>query len=146
MKPRDVNVAASINEYFSGIPFSFLLGIQPGAFGPGWCHAQLPVRDELLQQTGVVHAGALSSLADQTAAAAAITLLPEDKTVVSLEFKINMLAPARGELLNCEARVLKAGRSIVVSEAEVYIIPGNSPTDRSLVSKLNVTLYVVDKV
>jgi uncharacterized protein (TIGR00369 family) len=145
MMPGHADIASSIHEYFSGIPFGFLLGIQPGAFGPGWCHAQIPIRKELLQQTGVVHAGALSSLADQTAAAAAITLLPEDKTVVSLEFSINLLAPARGETLNCEARVLKSGRSIMVSEAEIYVTPGKSSSDRLLVSKLNLTLYVIDK-
>lgn len=145
MLQGDDNIAAAIHQYFSGISFGLLMGIQPGAFGPGWCHAHLLIQDNLKQQTGVVHAGALAALADQTAAAAAITLLPADKTVVSLEFKINLLAPARGELLNCEARVLKSGRSIMVSEAEIYAIPDKSQGDRALVSKLNLTLYVVEK-
>ena len=105
----------------------------------------MPIRENLKQQTDVVHAGALAALADQTAAAAAITLIPEDKTVVSLEFKINLLAPARGEMLDCEARVLKSGRSIMVSEADIYAIPGKAPGDRTLVSKLNLTLYVIEK-
>lgn len=145
MMPREALIAASINEYFTNIPFGFLLGIKPGAFGRGWCHAEMPITEQVLQQTSVVHAGAVSSLADQTAAGAAITLIPEDKTVVSLEFKVNLLAPAVGELLTCEAKVIKSGRSICVSEAEVFAGKDISPTSRTLVSKLNVTLYVIDK-
>jgi len=145
MTSSDALITTAINDYFFNMPFGQLLTIEPVAFGPGWCHSRMPVSQRNLQQTGLVHAGVHASIADQTAAAAAITLLPVNKTVVSLEFKINLLAPAQGERLHCEGIVIKPGRSVIVSEATVFACEKPDFTERLLVSKLTVTLYVVDK-
>ena len=88
-----------------------------------------------------MHAGVQAALADHTAGAAAATLLREHKLVLSIEFKINLLRPARGESLSCHAKVIKPGVRISVVEAEVFCTSGNS---MKMVSKMTATMAIVD--
>ena len=81
-----------------------------------------------------------ATLADHSSGAAASTLISADEQILSVEFKLNLLRPARGEQLRCRATVLKAGRTISVVEAEVHA--GDSPRE-TLVSKATVTLATV---
>jgi uncharacterized protein (TIGR00369 family) len=72
------------------------------------------------QQHGFVHAGAVSAIADTAAGYAALTLMPADTGVLTTEFKINLLAPAAGERILARGRVVKAGRTLILSQAEVF--------------------------
>jgi uncharacterized protein (TIGR00369 family) len=99
-----------------------------------------PVRPEHRQQDGFVHAGVLATLADHTAGYAAYTLVPQDRRILTIEFKINFLKPAVGDRVLCRARVLSPGRTILVAESEVFAI--DSGADR-LVAKATVTLMAV---
>ena len=125
---------------FRDAPFIAHLGIELDALGDGWCETRLPLQPWHLQQTGVVHAGVLATLADHTAGAAAATQQSASDHVVTAEFKINLLRGARGERLTCRAEVLKPGRRLVVVEAEVWAERGEA---RELVAKLNATMAVV---
>ncbi|MCJ1697992.1 PaaI family thioesterase [Rathayibacter caricis] len=100
-----------------------LTGVRPGAVT-----IRLPVRDELTQQHGHVHAGAVSTIADSAGGYAALTLLDEDSEVLTVEYKINLLAPARGEYLEAEGTVLRSGRTLTVCRLDVRAVNGEART------------------
>ena len=106
----------------------------------GLCRAELTLQPWQMQQDDFVHAGVLATLADHTAGAAAMTQVGAGQTILSIEYKINFLRPAIGSSLRCEARVLRAGRTIIPVEAEVYAISG---AQEKMVAKAIVTLAVV---
>jgi uncharacterized protein (TIGR00369 family) len=130
----------AIEQGFSHAPFVAHLGVELQGLGPGWCEAKLEIQPWQLQQTGVVHAGVVATIADHCAGAAATTLLPPGEHVVSVEFKINLLRGARGERLHCRAEVLKPGQTLVVVESVVFAERGGK---REMVAKLNATMAVI---
>ena len=77
-------------------------------------------RDDLTQQGGVLHAGVIASIADSACGYAALTLMPADSEVVSVEFKINLLAPAAGSRFVARGRVVRAGGTITTTAADVF--------------------------
>ena len=89
---------------------------------PGRVSLRLPFRDDLTQQHGFLHAGVLAALADSACGYAALSLMPPDAAVLSIEFKINMLAPARGESVIARAEVIRAGRTVMVCRADVHAL------------------------
>lgn len=131
---------AMVEAGFASANFICDLGIQPLDCGPGWVEAALVIAPRHLQQNGFVHAGVQATLADHTAGAAAFTLVDAGQTVLSLEFKVNLLRPALCERLLCRAEVLKAGKTVTVVEAEVYALVAG---EKRLFSKTMVTLAVV---
>lgn len=88
---------------------------------------ELPSSGSIQQQHGYVHAGALATIADSACGYACLTRMPAGAAVVSIEFKINMLAPAVGERFVARGRVVRVGRTIGVATAEVVAISGNNP-------------------
>jgi uncharacterized protein (TIGR00369 family) len=130
----------AIEKGFRNAPFVAHLGIELEALGPGWCEARLDVQPWHLQQTGVVHAGVVSTLADHCAGAAATTQLGLGELVLTAEYKINLLRGARGERLHCRAEVLKPGQTLAVVEAQVF---AERAGQRELVAKLNATMAVI---
>lgn len=125
---------------FERSPFIADLGLRLERLAPGACETSLQLLPRHLQQDGFVHAGVQATMADHSAGGAGATLLPEGRIVLSIEFKINLLRPARGERLICRAKVLKAGRQVTVAESEVYAVDGGREV---LVSKATVTLAIV---
>lgn len=87
---------------------------------------RLPFRPELTQQHGYFHAGATGAIADTAGGFAAFTLFPEDSAVLSVEYKINLLNPGRGEFLEAVGRVVKSGRTLTVCQLEVNAHQGDS--------------------
>ncbi len=85
------------------------LGAELAEVGEGTCTITCRPRPELGQQHGFVHAGAVAAIADSAAGYAALSLQPEDSEVLTVEFKLNLLAPAGGELLIARGRVVRAG-------------------------------------
>ncbi len=88
---------------------------------PGRCVLSLPFRTELSQQNGYFHAGVTSTLADAAGGCAAATLFDADSDVLSVEFKVNLLAPARGQRLIADARVVRSGRTLTVCAIDVFV-------------------------
>ena len=76
-------------------------------------------KPEISQQHGFVHAGAVSAIADTAAGYAALTVMPMDRGVLTTEFKINLLAPARGECIIARGKVVRAGRTLTLAQTEV---------------------------
>ena len=109
---------------------------------PGRVHIVLPSRPEVTQQHGYFHAGATSAIADSAGGYAAYTLFPEDSSVLTVEYKINLLAPAEGDHLEAVGTVLKSGRTLTVCRLEVFGVQG---AERSLVASGQQTLICVDK-
>lgn len=135
-----MDVTRAVGKVFGDAPFVAHLGVELVALGAGWCEARLPLQPWHLQQTGVAHAGVVATLADHCAGAAATTTLPPGASVVTAEFKINLLRGARGEALRCRAEVLKPGRTLAVVEASVF---AEAAGRSELVARLNATMAVV---
>ncbi|HHM8633465.1 TPA: PaaI family thioesterase [Pseudomonas aeruginosa] len=129
-----------VEQGFAAASFVGDLGIRPLDCGPGWVEAGLDILPRHAQQNGFIHAGVQATLADHAAGAAAATLVEEGQTVLTLEFKLNLLRPALCQRLLCRAEVLKAGRQVTVVEAEVF---AERDGRRHLFSKASVTMAVV---
>ena len=131
-----------VNRIFASAPFIADLGIRLESAGPGTCTTVLPLERRHLQQDGYVHAGVQATIADHTAGAAAASLVKDGQSVLSAEFKINLLRAAKGERLICRAKVLKAGAQLTVVESEVFCAASG---EERLVSKATVTLAVIPR-
>lgn len=126
----------AVETVWNEAPFIEEIGLVMESFEPGKVVSSLRIEPRHRQQHGVVHAGVIGTMADHTGGTAAMTVTPEDTTVLTIEYKINLLRPARGDRLVCIGVVLKEGRNIVVSESEVF-------DDDRLVAKATVTLAVL---
>jgi uncharacterized protein (TIGR00369 family) len=89
---------------------------------PGQAEIHLPVWDGILQQVGFVHGGVVGMIADSAAGYAALTCAPEGAEVLTVEYKINMMAPATGTSLLARGRVIRTGRTLIVTSAEVLAL------------------------
>lgn len=118
------------------------LGARLSHIAPGRVHIVLPSRPEVTQNHGYFHAGATSAIADSAGGYAAFTLFPENTTVLTVEYKMNLLAPGEGEYLEAVGEVLRSGRTLTVCRLEVFGVRG---THRSLVAAGQQTLICVDE-
>jgi len=118
------------------------LGARITHIGPGRVHITLPARPEVTQQHGYVHAGATSAIADSAGGYAAFTLFPENTEVLTVEYKINLLAPAAGDHIEAIGTVLKSGRTLTVCQLAVF---GVQDGRRKLVANGQQTLIRVNR-
>ncbi len=140
MNPPAPDFRERVRAIFERAPFIGELGVALSDLGPGWCESVLRVSPKHLQQDGYIHAGVQATVADHTAGGAAGTVARPGDLVLTVEFKINLLRPARGDRLRCRATVLRNGRTITVAESEVFARNGG---EEKLVSKATVTLALV---
>jgi uncharacterized protein (TIGR00369 family) len=117
--PADPDFAARVRESFSRQKAMALIGACLGAVEPGYVEVALPWREDLTQQKGFIHGGILGMIADTACGYSAFSLMPADCSLVTVEYKINILTPARGSLA-ARGQVVKAGRTLTVARAEVY--------------------------
>ena len=120
--------------------FTAYCGFVPVSLEPGRFHARIELRPHHLQQDGFAHAGVVTTLADHTAGYAAYSLAERGRRILSVEFKINLLAPSDGTALECIAQVLKPGRRLIVVESEVFAV---APDQRTRVAKALLTMAAV---
>jgi len=113
-----------VRESFSEQGLMKHLGARLTALQPGMAELRANYRQELTQQHGYFHAGVSGSLADVACGYAAYTLMPEDSSVLTVEYKINLLAPAEGEELIARARVVRSGKTLKICLADVYARQG----------------------
>jgi uncharacterized protein (TIGR00369 family) len=97
-----------------------LIGARLLELRPGYCAIELPFREDLTQQHGYVHAGIVAAIVDSAGGYAGFTLFPDDASVLTVEYKLNLVAPAAGERLVAEGRVVKPGRTLAITRGEVY--------------------------
>jgi len=119
--PSDPAYAARVEASFARQGIMGLLGARLTRIEPGLCEIQLPYRPDLGQQHGYFHAGVTSTIADSAGGYAGFTLFPADSSVLTVEFKVNLLAPADGDLLIATGRVIRSGRTLTVCELEVEV-------------------------
>lgn len=120
--PKDPDFEQRVRASFARQAFMQYLGAEIVDISVGRVAIELPVRPELTQQHGFVHAGATAAIADVAGGYAAATLFPPDSGIVSVEFKINLLAPATGARLRATGRVVKSGKRLTVCDSEVVAI------------------------
>lgn len=125
-------------DYVQGFPA--YCGFEVTAVDDGLFHTRLTVRPEHRQQDGFVHAGVIATMADHTAGYAAYTLVSGDFRILSIEFKINFFKPAAGDELVCRSKVIHPGRTVIVSESDVFSVSGDR---EKRVSRATVTLMAV---
>jgi uncharacterized protein (TIGR00369 family) len=135
-------VKARIQDSFDRQGLMGHLGARITHIAPGRVRIALPSRPEVTQQHGYFHAGATSAIADSAGGYAAFTLFPENTSVLTVEYKINLLAPAAGEYIEAVGTVLKSGRTLTVCQLEVF---GVQDGRRSLVANGQQTLIRVNK-
>ena len=87
---------------------------------PGYCEIRMPYRPELTQQHGFFHAGAAAAIVDSACGYAAFSLMPADASVLTVEYKINLLSPGRGEFLVAKGHVVRSGRTLKVCRGEAF--------------------------
>ena len=114
-----------------------LIGAELTRVEPGTVEITLAYRDDLTQQHGYVHAGIITTIADSACGYAAYTLMPPGSDVLAVEFKVNLLRPAKGERFVATAEVVKSGRTLTVVRADVQAVSG---AQRELVAIMQSTM------
>jgi len=113
-------VAAAIRKTLEGQGFTRLVGAEVVSVDPGVVVMGLDRRAEVLQQNGLFHGGVIAYLVDNATTAAAATMIDRtSRSVITAEYKLNLLAPSKGDRLTCRAEVVKPGRSLTVVDAKV---------------------------
>ncbi len=115
-----------------------LIGAELSRIDPGVVEITLPFRTDLAQQHGYIHAGVVTAIADTACGYAAYSLMPPNSEVLSVEFKVNLLRPAKGEKFLAAAEVVKSGRTLTVVRADVFGI--DSESKRELVATMLATM------
>jgi uncharacterized protein (TIGR00369 family) len=118
-QPSDPHYEDRVRTSFARQRFMDFLGAQLKAMHPGYCEIHLPYKEELSQQHGFFHAG---TIADNAGGYAAYSLMDADSTVLTVEFKLNLLAPGRGALLIARGHVIKPGRTLTVCQSDVSVM------------------------
>ena len=138
---KNPEFAAEVRKSFAAQLIMQSIGAQLSSVEPGVVEISLPYRKDLTQQNGYLHAGIITTIADSAAGYAAFTLMPAGASVLSVEFKVNLLRPASGEVFLARAEVIKAGKTLTVVRADVFGISGN---ERTLVATMQGTMFCKD--
>ena len=138
MEPLNPSFADEVERSFAQQPIMNLIGARLSLVEPGVVEIILPYRADLAQQDGYVHAGIVTTIADSACGYAAFSLMPAGSKVLSVEFKVNLLRPAQGKTFLARGEVVKAGRTLTVTRADVFGIAEN--TDRALVATMQGTM------
>ena len=120
-QPTDPHYEDRVRTSFARQRFMDVLGAQLRVVRPGSCEIHLPYRKDLSQQHGFFHAGTLATITDNAAGYAAYSLMDADSSVLTVEFKLNLLAPGNGAVLIARGRVIKPGRTLTVCQSDVFV-------------------------
>jgi len=119
-QPRNPAFAEEIKHSFAKQTIMGLIDAELSRVEPGVVEITLPYRADLAQQHGYLHAGIVTTIADSACGYAAYSLMPPNSEVLSVEFKVNLLRPAKGEKFLAVAEVVKAGKTLTVVRADVF--------------------------
>ncbi|MDD2875400.1 MAG: PaaI family thioesterase [Azoarcus sp.] len=121
-QPKDPDYAERVRASFGMQQAMQLIGAELAELEPGFAEIHLPHRPEITQQHGYIHGGVVGMIADSAAGYAANTLTPHDASVLTVEYKLNLLAPADGQRLVARGEVIKPGRTLLITRAEVFAV------------------------
>lgn len=145
--PPDPDFEARVRRSFDRQKFMATCGARMVSVRPGEVVLEVDFREDLTQQHGFLHAGVVSAVADSACGYAALTLMPKGHAVLSVEFKANLLAPARGERFRATGHVVRAGRTLTVCTAEVVAMggeaTGTAAPEPTLVAVMQATMIAV---
>ena len=120
-KPRNSAFAEEIKLSFAKQTIMGLIGAELSRVEPGVVEITLPYRADLTQQHGYMHAGAITAIVDSACGYAALSLIPAGVEVLTVEYKVNFLAPASGSRFVARGRVTKPGRTLTVCTGDVVV-------------------------
>jgi uncharacterized protein (TIGR00369 family) len=139
-EPKDLLFETRVRDSFSRQEVMRTLGIEIALLEPGEITLTMPYAAAYTQQHGFVHAGILATALDSACGYAAFSLMPEDAAVLTVEFKLNLLAPARGDRFIFSGKVVKPGRTLTVCEAQAFAIGGG---EKKLIASMSGTLMAL---
>jgi uncharacterized protein (TIGR00369 family) len=140
-KPKDLLWREKTEESFARQGVMGLIGAVLADVWPGGCEIHLPWRADLTQQHGFFHAGITSTIVDSAAGYAGFTLMPASTSVLSVEFKINLLAPADGELLIATGEVVKPGKNLVITRGDAWAVKAGKLTHCAMMQQTLMTMH-----
>lgn len=124
-EPRDPGFEAKVRDSFARQSIMGLIGARLAKVEPGYVEIELGYREDLTQQHDFLHAGVTTTIADSAGGYAAFSLMPAGSSILTVEYKINLLAPAAGERFVGRGRVVKPGRRLFVCEIDVIAKQGD---------------------
>ena len=127
-KPQDPNFESRVRNNFGEQTVMHTIGARLTHLEAGKAEIEMPTRDDLAQQNGYVHAGIVTTILDSGCGYAALSMWPAGSGVLSVEFKVNLLAPAKGEMIRVRAEVKRAGRRLTVCTADAFAVDGERET------------------
>ena len=131
-----------VEESFAKQRVMDLIGAELTRVEPGVIEITLPYRTDLTQQHGYIHAGIITTIADSACGYAAYTLMPPGSDVLAVEFKVNLMRPAKGETFVARAEVIKSGRTLTVVRADVHALTG---AQREIVAIMQGTMMRLER-
>jgi uncharacterized protein (TIGR00369 family) len=139
-EPRDPHFEARVKASFARQQTMSTLGIEITDLGPGEIELRMPQMPAYTQQHGFTHAGIIATALDSACGYAAFSLMPQDAAVLTVEFKTNLIAPAKGEYFLFRARVVKPGRTITVCDSQAFAVKSG---EEKLVATMTGTLMAL---
>jgi len=143
-QPLNPSFASEVQRSFARQALMQMIGAELGRIESGIVEVTLPYRTALTQQNGYLHAGIVTTIADTACGYAAYTLMPAGSEVLSVEFKVNLLRPAKGDKFLARAEVIKPGRTLTVVTAAVFGITGAE--EQILVASMLGTMFCIRRV
>ena len=140
-QPRDETWDTKVRDSFRRQGVMGLIGAELSSLSPGHCEIRLPFRPDLSQQHGFFHAGIVSTIVDSAGGYAGFSLMPAGSSVLTVEYKLNMLAPADGELLVAIGEVIKPGKNLVITRGDVYAIKNGKSTHCAAMQQTLMTMH-----
>ena len=140
-KVQDPQFAERVRASFARQPAMALIGATMPVIEPGYTEIHLPYRPEVTQQHGYIHGGVVGMIADSAAGYAASTLTAHETGVLTVEYKLNLVAPAEGQLLIAEGSVIRYGRTLIVTRADVFAVRDGQKTLCAVMQQTIMTLH-----
>lgn len=137
----DTDYEQRVRDSFSRQRAMATIGAQLTSVTPGTIELEMPYSIELTQQHGFLHAGIISTALDSACGYAAYSLMPPDAAVLTIEFKLNMLAPGKGERFLFRGNVTKPGRTIIVADGQAYAFSDDG--EAKLIATMTATMMVI---
>ncbi len=142
-EPQDPDFERRVRASFARQRVMDTIGATIRHVAPGEVEIELPFRDDLTQQHGFLHAGIVGTILDSACGYAALSLMPPDAGVLTIEYKINLIAPASGSRMIARGHVTKPGRTITVSAGEVYAEQEGKEGQEKLIATMQATIMTI---
>lgn len=122
--PKDIDYISKVKDSFARQKFMGHINAKLYKIEPGFCEIHIPYDVNITQQHSFFHAGIVGTIADNAAGYAAFSLMDKGSSILTVEFKLNLISPADGELLIGRSQVLKYGKTLTICRSDVFIVKG----------------------